>query len=371
MKKLIFRKFIKDTVIFFILISFTLGIIVWTLQAVNYLDFITEDGHSLKTYFQFTLFNFPKIIHRLIPFIFFVSIFFIIINYDNNNELLIFWSNGISKIKFANNLLLFSIILLVLQIFIGSYVSPNSQYKARGFLKNSNIDYFSALIKEGKFINAVDGLTIFINKKNNDGSYANIFIDDSSKNNTRMIYAGYGVLSNSKKEKLFKLYDGKVINKDKGKINNFKFEQIDFSLSKFSTNTILVPKIQEIPSRYLYECSKKLSNNNEPFKFDFFNCEVRVKNEINQELLKRFYKPFYLPVIAITCCFLIIFPKNNINYSKNRKLVFILCILFLVLSETSLRYATISNISLIIFISIPWILFLITYTNFFRKVKNV
>ena len=75
MKKLIFRKFVQDTLFFFLLVSLTLGIIVWTLQAVNYLDFITEDGHSLKTYFQFTIYNFPKIIHRLIPFVFFVSIF--------------------------------------------------------------------------------------------------------------------------------------------------------------------------------------------------------------------------------------------------------------------------------------------------------
>ena len=32
-------------------------------------------------------------------------------------------------------------------------------------LKNSNIDFFTSLIKEGKFINAVSGLTIFIDEK--------------------------------------------------------------------------------------------------------------------------------------------------------------------------------------------------------------
>ncbi len=120
MKKLIFRKFIKDTVFFFLLVSLTFGVIVWTLQAVNYLDFITEDGHSLKTYFQFTIYNFPKIIHRLIPFVFFISIFFVIINYDHNNELLIFWSNGISKISFANNLIFF---------FNSSFIYSNSDWK--------------------------------------------------------------------------------------------------------------------------------------------------------------------------------------------------------------------------------------------------
>ena len=75
MKKLIFKKFAEDTLILFLIMSFTVGMIVWTLQAVNYFDYVTQDGHGLKTYFTFTLFNFPKIIHRIIPFIFFISLF--------------------------------------------------------------------------------------------------------------------------------------------------------------------------------------------------------------------------------------------------------------------------------------------------------
>ena len=75
MKKLIFRKFAKDTSIFFILMCLVIGIIVWTLQAVNYFDFVVQDGHGLKTYFSYIILNFPKIVHRIIPFIFFFSSF--------------------------------------------------------------------------------------------------------------------------------------------------------------------------------------------------------------------------------------------------------------------------------------------------------
>ena len=81
MKKLIFLKFIKDTLIFFTLMCLVVGIIVWTLQAVNYFDFVVQDGHGLKTYFSYTILNFPKIIHRIIPFIFFISLFYMLINY--------------------------------------------------------------------------------------------------------------------------------------------------------------------------------------------------------------------------------------------------------------------------------------------------
>ena len=81
---------------------------------------------------------------------------------------------------------------MIFQIFFGSYISPLSQLKGRELLKNSNMDFFTSLIKEGKFINVVDGLTIFIETKNKNGNYSNIFLDDSSKVISRMIYAKSG-----------------------------------------------------------------------------------------------------------------------------------------------------------------------------------
>ena len=74
MKKLLFTKISKDTVYLFLLLGLSLGLIVWTIQAVNYLDYVTQDGHGLKTYFLYSILNFPKIIHRMIPFIFFIAV---------------------------------------------------------------------------------------------------------------------------------------------------------------------------------------------------------------------------------------------------------------------------------------------------------
>ena len=51
MKKLIFRKFLSDAFLSFFVLIFSLSVIVWVIQAVNYLDFVTEDGHGFKVYF--------------------------------------------------------------------------------------------------------------------------------------------------------------------------------------------------------------------------------------------------------------------------------------------------------------------------------
>ena len=144
-------------------------------------------------------------------------------------------------------------------------------------LKNSNIDLFSSLIREGKFINAVEGLTIFIDKKNNDGSFSNIFLDDSSKSITKMIYAKNGKIIDNKNKKIFQLYNGKVINKDKEKVNTFEFDQIDFNLADYSSSTIMVPKIQEINSLTLLECSNLFNFKNlSKLKPESFKCNESI-----------------------------------------------------------------------------------------------
>ena len=367
MKKLIFRKFATDTLLLFIGLCLSLGIIVWTLQAVNYLDFVTQDGHGFKTYVLYSLYNFPKIVHRLIPFVFFISLFLVLTNYEKKNELLIFWSHGISKIMFANKILYFSIVLLIFQIFLGSYLSPISQLKSRMVLKNSDVDYFSSLIKDGKFINAVKGLTIFIENKANDGSFSNIFIDDSSQSTTKMTYANNGKIIDVDGKKVFKLFNGSVINKKENKINEFKFDQINIDLSKYASNTILVPKVQETSSKKLINCSviKDVKNIN-----GTHNCDISISKEIYEELLKRFYKPIYIPIIAIICSFLIILPKNSNNYQVQLRLTFLFGFIILVLSETTLRYSTSSFVSSVFYIIMPLILFIFAYLLFLKKSKN-
>ena len=367
MKKLIFRKFTQDTLVFFAASVLIMALIVWTLQAVNYFDFVTQDGHGLKVYFFYTILNFPKIVHRILPFIFFLSLFYTIVNYELKNELSIFWINGISKIKFTNKIIFFSIIIMFFQIWLGSYVSPISQFKAREYLKNSNVDFFTSLIKEGKFINVVKGLTIFIKKKNDDGSYSDIYLDDSTKNYSKMIYAKYGVIFDNKEQKIFKLFEGKVINNEQTKINIFEFDQIDFNLADFSTNTITEPKVQELGSLKLLSCFFFLKDKN----INQFKCEDSILNEMKQELLKRLYKPLYIPIVTILCCFLIVTSKSNTSYEKNKKIIFTLTFILLVLSETSLRYSALSSLSMVIYLIGPWAMFITAYALFYRRVKNV
>jgi lipopolysaccharide export system permease protein len=329
-------------------------------------------------YFGYTALNFPKIIHRILPFVFFISLFYQISEYEYKNELFLFWANGVNKIKFINAVILYSVIFAFFQIFLGSYISPMGQNEARSFIRSSNIDYFPSLIKEGKFIDAVSDLTIFIESKKESGVYRNIFINESNKKNdtgsdlvkSQMIYAKKGVLINKGKKRYFKLYDGEVVNKDRKGVNNFTFEEIEFNLGGFTSKTISHQKIQEVSSYDLFNCIyNDYKNTVEKFEAEYLRCEKKTLNEIKQEFLKRFYKPIYLPLIGLICCLLILISKENKNYTKFKFYLFLLLFFIILISEVSLRYSTNNNLGLLLFILFPIFLFFTIYGTLYFKLN--
>ena len=202
MEKIIFKSFLREISFFFILSSISITLIIWIIQAVNYLDFVTEDGHNFKVYFIYTLLILPKIFSRILPFMFFISLFYIILKYEEKNQLLIFWSNGINKKNFLNIVIKFSLIFFIIQIFLTTIVVPESQNTARSYIRDSNIDFFPSLIKPRKFIDTVEDLTIFINAKDYDGTFHNIVLKDNlNKKSSQIIIAKNGKIIQSNNNK--------------------------------------------------------------------------------------------------------------------------------------------------------------------------
>ena len=71
MNKLIFRKFSLDIINFFLIASFSITFIIWIIQAVNFLDLVSDDGHSLKVYFYYVGLNL-KIFSKTVIFVYFI-----------------------------------------------------------------------------------------------------------------------------------------------------------------------------------------------------------------------------------------------------------------------------------------------------------
>ena len=372
MKKIIFNNLLKEILFFFLISSFALTLIIWVIQAVNYLDIVTEDGHSFRVYFFFTLLSLPKIFSQSLPFVFFLSIFYIISDFEDKNQLLIYWSHGISKLQVVNKIVQLSIIFVFVQIIFGTIIVPYTQDKSRSFIRNSNLDFFPNLIKPKKFIDTVKGLTIFIEDRNDDGSYKNILLkDESNKNNIQIIIAKRGEILLNNNKKILLLNSGEIIkiNKDKD-ATSFNFKTTQFDLEKYSSKTTKTPKVQEIATINLIECLNFLTNNtNSSTIIKSLNCSPSFLKNIYQELYKRIYLPIYITLLSLISSLILLKSKNTQGYFSFKIKIFLIGIFFIIISDILLNFTGNNITNDLIYLIIPILSFFIIYQILIFKLR--
>ena len=377
MKKILFKKLLIDCLKFFLLTALGISSIVWVFQAVNYMDIMVEDGRNYLVYLKFTLLSFPKIISKISPFALFLSFYYVLAKYEENNELIIFWSHGISKIQVINFFLKFSVLIMLVQILFMALVVPKSQDLAKSIIKDSNINFFDNFLKPKKFNDIIKGVTIYSESKSEDGKLKNIYIKKVSKrfrNNSwvddfEITYAKSGIIKKFENTQVLVLYDGENVKGKGDKLDSFRFSKSDFNLSMLEPNTSTYKKIQENSSADLFKCYKSLTDKSsktiKPYLVE--NCRISSLPSILGELYKRIIIPFYTPILILISLFLILLPKENINYFKFKIYIFLLGLFVIIFSETSIRFIDGVFLTNIKIIFIPFFLMLVIYLSIFYK----
>ena len=371
MKKIVYKKISKDCINFLILVAFTISIIIWVLQAVNYLDFVIEDGHGFLVYFKYTLLSFPKIISRIFPFAIFLAFSYMLLKYENKNELVIFWSFGIKKINFINFFIKFSLWFVLVSLLLNAVITPFTQDKARSFIRSSNLDFFESILKPKKFIDVVGNLTIYFDEKNKNGELINIFLNEKTDiNNSQTTFAKTAIVNIDNNKKILTLYDGKSINVINGKISEFEFSKTDYNISKFSSNTIMHQKTQEVTTIDLIRCSlffNDLIKNKKVIEIN--NCISSNLENIYKELYSRLIKPLYITfLISITLLF-ILKSKSDHKFNINKYKIYLFAFLFIIFLESSSKFINTNMIQNLFLSILPIFFTLFIYLYFLIKLK--
>ena len=134
-----------------------------------------------------------------------------------------------------------------------------------------------------------------------------------------------------------------------------------------STHTVTQTKIQEVSTYDLIYCIKSKITKDE--SRDIMNCSEANLRNVYKELYKRLIIPFYIPSLILISLLLIIKSKENIEYFKFRIFIFILGILLIILSESTLGYIEDFHLANIKFVALPFFITIGIYSIFFYKLK--
>ena len=370
MKNTIYKYIFYEFLRYFLVALFAFAIIVWTIQAVNFLDLVVEEGHGFRTYFIYSIFTLSKVLTKLIPFCFMLAMILTITKLEKDNETIIMWTAGLNKIYIVELIFKISLIIMLVQLFFTSLVNPTMLGMSRNIIKNSQLQFVPTLMKEKQFNDSVEGVTIFIEKKIQSGKYKNLFIKDEGKlfsgqdSETTTIFAKYGSLG--KNEASLILYNGNIqkLNKD-GNLSVIKFEKTELNFSNLSTKSIITPKIQETSTLKIFNCMLNININ------ILHNCSMEKKSLMDNkiEFNKRFGMPVYIPLISLICAFLLTSRKDKKIYNYNKYIYFFICFLILTLAEILVRYSGTSLNHTFVYYLLPIGLLPLFYFVLIRKFK--
>ena len=368
MNKTIYKYLFYEFIKYFTATLFALAAIVWTIQAVNFLDLITEDGHAFSVYFYYSLLTLSKVLTKLIPFCFLISTVLTILKLEKDNELIVLWTSSLNKIYVVNHFIRVSILIMLFQLLLTTLLNPNLLNLSRSILKNSELKFVSSMFKVKQFNDTVEDLTIFVDKKNGK-SFKNILIRDElavlssvgGKSSTIIAKSGYI----SEDDEYLILNDGNIQKLDSnGNVNIVKFQKTTFNLSGLQTKSISKPKMQETPTMHILKCLKGENVN-------MHNCNPTKESKMNIviEINKRIGMPFYIPLISLVCCFLLTSRRDTKAYHYNKYIYSFIGVVILALAEISVRYSGISWNHTALYYLIPTGMIPIFYLILLRKFK--
>ena len=373
----IYKHFFTELSKYFFLVLFTFSIIVWAVQAVNFLDLIVEDGHGVTVYLNYSLLNIPKILTKFIPLSFLIGLFLTVLKFENESEFLILWTSGLNKIKIVNFFFKISIIVTILQLFFSSLINPEFLNKSRSLIKSSNLDYVSTMIKSQQFNDTIEGLTIYVEEKKQNGVLKNIFIrddgsvlkslDNSKDSNNITIYAKEGRIEEGGKGNYLALRNGTIQKEnDKNEIISINFIKTNMQMEGLKTKSIIMPKIQETSSKTLIDCILSKNKN-----IQILNCpKTDSKIDTLAELNRRFGMPLYIPTISLILSFLLISRSESNRKNLFKYFYFGLSFLILVTAEILVRYSGKSLFYSYLYYLIPLISVPFFYYLLFRQFYN-
>ena len=311
--------FAKEILKSYFFVLATLSLLIWITQSARLLYLVTDTGLSINTYVNYIIFLIPKSISQLMVISLLISFFLSIMKFQTNKELEIYWLSGISKMEIVFLVIKTSLLLTALALFFYIYLAPISSKKSRELIANSEFSLVNSLVKKNNFNSPLKGLTIFVNKNDNQGNLEKIYIFENNKT----IISKAGRVLNIDEKNYLELSDGVIHEKNtQNNITTIKFQKTLFDFTKYQRNIVTQPKVQERDTFWLLDEYGKSKN-----------------PSVLYEIHKRIFKPLLIPIIAILCCFTLYANNEKIKLNKIRITIFSFSTLFIIFFEVLLDFS--------------------------------
>lgn len=269
-----------------ILITASLTSIVWLTQALRHIDFIINRGVSFGTFLYLSSLLIPSLLLLILPIGLFCGVLFTYNKLINDSEMIVLKSAGLSRWQLAKPALLIAVGSTMFGYAISLYFLPATyrEFKdMQSFLRNN---YASLLLQEEVFNTPVDGLTVFIREREQNGILKGILVHDTRIPNSPVtMMAQEGKLVQTGKGPRFILGHGNRQEIRDHRLSLLNFDSYTLDISFYTAHT--ESRVREPAERYLNEL------------FDPARLSDKEIVEMHAEAHQRLSWPFYSIVLTL------------------------------------------------------------------------
>ena len=283
----------KQIFIGFLLVCFSLLAMLWLTQSLRFVEMVTRQGLPVYLFAEMTSLLMPRIFNILSPVAVFVTVLFVYNRLIADRELVVMQSAGISPWNNAKAAIMIGVLLALFNVFVMNWGIPWSENKFRDLEWRVKNNLTQMVFREGEFTTLKNGITVFVNKHEDDGSVSGIFVSDESK-------PGIKVTLTAEKGRLLQTEKGPrilFINGVRQEINtkDYKFSNLSFSRysAEFSNIESKKKKNQTVRERSIGELLNAANDKT-------LDAQAVRKNIVEGH--RRILYPFYNLLFALLAC---------------------------------------------------------------------
>ncbi|OLP58536.1 LPS export ABC transporter permease LptF [Xaviernesmea oryzae] len=208
--------------------------IIWTTQALQRINLVTDTGQSIGAFLQLATLILPTVIPLVLPFALAIGITQTLGTMNNDSELTVIEAGGGARSIVLRPILILAAALCLVSFFVDNVIEPMARHRVREMIASANADLLGSIVQENTFRRIGDDLYIQIAGRRGGGVLTGIFVADSRDPAVEFIYyAREGAVD--EKSSALVMKDGEVHRKlPDGGVSIIKFDSYAFDLTEMT-----------------------------------------------------------------------------------------------------------------------------------------
>lgn len=327
----------KQIFIGFLLVCFSLLAMLWLTQSLRFVEMVTRQGLPVYLFAEMTSLLMPRIFNILSPVAAFVTVLFVYNRLIADRELVVMQSAGISPWQNSKAAVFLGILMALFNVFVMNWGIPWSESKFRDLEWQVKNNLTQMVFREGEFTSLKNGITVFIDKHEDDGSVSGIFVSDESKPNLKVtLTAEKGRIIQTEKGPRILFINGV---RQEMNTKDYKFSTLSFSRysAEFNNMESRKKKDQTVREKSVFELLQSGRDNT-------LDDHTQRKNIVEGN--RRVLYPLYNLLFALLACVGLL--VGNFNRRGQTKIITVEVLSMIIILGGDLAFTNLAGRSLMV-----------------------